>query len=216
MSDLFSNTRPTLEEIYPDCFVLANFVNTAPLLHEVDKIINVSPFRKMQTPNGHYTGVACTNCGEYGWTSNQYGYQYSKVDPLNNKPWQTIPNSFKQLAFNAAKAAGFENFKPDACLINQYLIGTKLGSHQDKNELDFSQPIVSVSIGLPAIFQVFGNKRSGKIINYKLHNGDVMVWGKTARLVYHGVKALDTNPLNVNPKDPNANQRINITFRKSH
>ena len=211
MSDLFSNTRPALEEIYPDCFVLANFVDTKILMTEVEQIIQHSPFRKMQTPNGHYTGVACTNCGDYGWTSNQQGYQYSKIDPLNNQPWQAMPNSFKQLAFNAALAAGFKNFVPDACLINQYLIGTKLGSHQDKNEKDFTQPIVSVSIGLPAIFQLFGNKRSGKIKSIELQDGDVMVWGKSARLVYHGVKALRSNPL-----DPNASQRINITFRKSH
>ena len=108
-------------------------------------------------------------------------------------------------------AAGFKDFYPDACLINQYVIGTKLGSHQDKNEKDFSQTIVSVSIGLPAIFQIFGNQRSKKILDYKLQNGDVMVWGKSARLVYHGVKALDANPL-----APKLTKRINLTFRKSH
>jgi len=211
MSDLFSNNRDKKEEIYPDVFVLANYVDTTPLLKRVDQIIALSPLRKMITPMGFYTGIAVTNCGEYGWTSDEKGYQYSKLDPLTSQPWQPIPGSFIQLAKSAALAAGFQNFEPDTCLINQYLIGTKLGSHQDKNENDFSQPIVSVSIGLSATFQIFGGKRSGKAINYKLHDGDVMVWGKSARLAYHGVKALKTDPLN-----PALQRRINITFRKSH
>ena len=211
MPDLFSNTRPAVEEIYLDIFVLANFIKTAPLLAEVERITLESPFRKMLTPNGHYTGVALTNCGDYGWVSDQQKYQYSRNDPINNQPWQPMPKQFKLLANSAALAAGFENFNPDACLINQYLIGTKLGSHQDKNEKDFSQPIVSVSIGLPATFQIFGMQRSGKILDYQLHDGDVMVWGNSSRLIYHGVKALVPNKL-----DPKAKQRINITFRKSH
>jgi alkylated DNA repair protein (DNA oxidative demethylase) len=211
VADLFSNSRPGKQEIYPDLFVLANFVKTAPLLKEVERIIKVSPFRKMMTPNGHYTGVALTNCGDYGWTSDRKVYRYSKIDPLNGRAWQSMPDRFKTLAIEAAFAAGFENFEPDACLINQYLIGTKLGSHQDKNETDFSQPIVSVSIGLSAIFQIFGNQRAGKAVNYRLHDGDVVVWGNSARLAYHGVRTLTIDELN-----PSCQQRINITFRKSH
>jgi len=211
MSDLFSNNRPMKEEIYPDVFVLANYLETAPLLKEVEQIINLSPLRKMMTPMGFYTGIAMTNCGDYGWISDEKGYRYSKHDPLSNQPWQKISESFQQLAKSAASEVGYQDFQPDACLINQYLIGTKLGSHQDKNEHDFTQPIVSVSIGLSATFQIFGNQRNGKAINYRLHDGDVMVWGKSARLAYHGVKTLTANPL-----DPSAKQRINITFRKSN
>ncbi len=211
MPDLFSNSRPTIEEIYPDLFVLANFVETAPLIKDVEQIVKVSPFRKMMTPNGHYTGVALTNCGDFGWTSDRTEYKYSPLDPLNNRPWQPMPASFQTLAYNAAHAAGFKDFRPDACLINQYFIGTKLGSHQDKNEKDYTQPIVSVSIGLSAVFQIFGEQRAGKAINYRLHDGDVVVWGKTARLAFHGVRALAVDELN-----PSCQQRINITFRKSH
>ncbi|MFT6732850.1 MAG: alkylated DNA repair protein (DNA oxidative demethylase) [Polaribacter sp.] len=211
MTDLFSQSRLSKEEIYPDLFVLANFVNTKPLLEEVQKITQVSPFRKMMTPNGHETGVACTNCGDYGWTSDRQGYQYSKKDPLCESPWLSMPSAFSKLATDAALTAGFADFYADACLINQYLIGTKLGAHQDKNEKDFSQPIVSVSIGLPAVFQIFGNQRSKKILDYELQDGDVMVWGRSARMVYHGVKSLNANRL-----DPKASQRINLTFRKSH
>lgn len=211
MPDLFSNNRPPIEEIYPDLFVLANFVDTNPLMVQVERITKVSPFRKMMTPNGHYTGVALTNCGDFGWTSDRNEYRYSSSDPLNNQPWLAIPESFKALAKNAAHVAGFKDFEPDACLINQYLIGTKLGSHQDKNEKDFSQPIVSVSIGLSAVFQIFGNQRAGQAINYRLYDGDVVVWGNSARLCYHGVRTLSAAEL-----DPTCQQRINITFRKSH
>lgn len=211
MPDLFSNSRPAIEEIYPNLFVLANFAETSSLMKHVEIIIRTAPFRKMMTPNGHYTGVALTNCGDYGWTSDRNQYRYSPIDPLNNQPWQAMPDSFKTLAKNAALFAGFKDFEPDACLINQYLIGTKLGSHQDKNEKDFSQPIVSVSIGLSAVFQIFGNQRAGKSINYRLHDGDVVVWGKSARLSYHGVRTLTADELN-----PSSQQRINITFRKSH
>ncbi len=211
MPDLFSNNRPTIEEIYPDLFVLANFVDTDPLMAQIECITKTSPFRKMMTPNGYYTGVALTNCGDYGWISDRNEYRYTPIDPLNNQPWQAMPDNFKALARNAALVAGFKNFEPDACLINQYLIGTKLGSHQDKNEKDFSQPIVSVSIGLSAVFQIFGNQRAGQANNYRLHDGDVVVWGKSARLNYHGIRTLTADEQN-----PSCQQRINITFRKSH
>jgi len=211
MPDLFSNTRPKKQEIYPDVFVLANFIDTTHLLEDANRIIKLSPLRKMMTPMGHYTGIAVTNCGEYGWTSSQKGYYYSNTDPLTGRAWQAMPDSFIHLAESAASIVGYNNFKPDACLINQYLIGTKLGSHQDKNEIDFSQPIVSVSIGLSATFQIFGSQRGGKAYEYQLQNGDVMVWGNTARMVYHGVKTVKANPL-----DPSATHRLNITFRRSH
>jgi alkylated DNA repair protein (DNA oxidative demethylase) len=211
MQDLFSETRPHKQQIAPDIWLLSNFVDTKPLLSLVDTITQSSPFRKMLTPNGHYTGVAATNCGKFGWVSDKTGYRYSPIDPINKNQWPALPSTFEQLAKDAAKSADFENFCPDACLINRYLIGTKLGSHQDKNEVNFKQPIVSVSIGLPAIFQIFGSQRSGKAINVQLYDGDVMVWGNSSRLIYHGVKALTENSL-----DPNQKQRINLTFRKSH
>jgi len=210
MTDLFSNSRPIKEEIYPDLFILANFVKTAPLLKAVDEITKSSPFRKMMTPNGHYTGIALTNCGQWGWTSDSQQYQYSKIDPQTNQYWQPMPEVFYSLANKAAKFAGFDNFQPDACLINRYLIGDKLGSHQDKNEADFSQPIVSVSIGLSAVFQIFGKQRSGIATNYRLQDGDIAVWGNSARLAYHGVRTLAADPLN-----HHLTQRINITFRKA-
>jgi len=210
VTDLFSNTRPDIEEIYPDIFVLPNFAETSSLLNQVEKIIEQAPFRKMMTPIGHYTGIALTNCGEYGWTSDAEGYRYSKLDPQTNNPWPSLPASFSQLANRAASRVAFQNFKPDACLINQYFVGNKLGSHQDKNEQDFSHPIVSISIGLPAIFQVFGATRAGIKVEYLLQDGDVMVWGRSARLTYHGVKTIRADKI-----DPLRKYRINITMRTS-
>ncbi|MDQ7048163.1 MAG: alpha-ketoglutarate-dependent dioxygenase AlkB [Enterobacterales bacterium] len=210
-SDLFSALSDSKEQIYPDVYRLSRFTKTDKLHKSLGPILQHSPFRKMMTPNGHYTNIAFTNCGEYGWVSNKVRYQYLDKDPLNNQPWPPMPQIFKDLAANAALEAGYSHFMPDSCLINQYLIGSKLGSHQDKNEKDFNHPIVSVSIGLTAIFQIYGKTRSGIKAQFPLYDGDVMVWGDSARLMYHGVKSLTAAPLK-----PNLTQRVNLTFRKSH
>jgi DNA oxidative demethylase len=210
MSDLFSNTRPNIEEFSPDMFLLANFADTKPLLAAVTNIVAVSPFRKMMTPNGHFTGIALTNCGAQGWISDRQGYRYSTHDPITNQPWLPMPDIFCQLAISASEAVGYKNFIPDACLINQYPIGSKLNSHQDKNEKNFSHPIVSVSIGLPATFQVFGSVRNGKPLSVNIFDGDIVVWGASNRLVYHGVKTIKPDPHN-----PSLVERINLTFRKA-
>ncbi len=211
MADLFSNARPSKQEIYSDMFLLANFCDGQLLLKQINQIVKEASFRKMMTPNGHQTGIALTNCGDYGWVSDIHGYRYSKVDPLNHQPWPLMPEEFIKIANHAATKAGYENFIPDACLINYYPIGSRLNSHQDKNEKDFKQPIVSVSIGLPATFQIFGRERSGKPINVQLYDGDVMVWGGKSRLAYHGINTIKSDPHN-----PNLTERINITFRKAN
>jgi len=159
---------------------------------------------------GHYTGIPLTNCGQLGWYSDEQGYRYVARDPINGLPWPAIPDIFTKLAQNAAQTLGYQNFTPDACLINQYQIGSKLSAHQDKNERDFNWPIVSVSIGLPCVFQIFGMQRSGKPINLPLLDGDVMVWGGQSRLIYHGVK-----PIKLDRQNPHLSERINITFRKA-
>ncbi len=210
MHDLFSDFRPKVEEIYPETFVLPHFTDSKVLKPLVNTIVRSAPFRHMMTPMGYYTNVALTNCGSWGWHSDITGYRYVKQDPQTQRNWPAIPPKFMQLAKNAAQTVGFANFEPDACLINCYQIGSQLGSHQDKNEQDFKWPIVSVSIGLPATFQIFGKIRSGSPINYQLLDGDVMVWGGKSRLIYHGVKKLQADKLN-----PKTQQRINITFRKA-
>ncbi|WP_196140940.1 alpha-ketoglutarate-dependent dioxygenase AlkB [Aliikangiella sp. G2MR2-5] len=208
--DLFSSQRPDIQEIYPEVYLLADFVDTQPLLQVIWEIAAQSPFRKMQTPMGHYTGIELTNCGPYGWVSDSKGYRYAAKDPLTGKPWPAMPQSFFQLAKDAAFKSGFKNFNSDACLINHYQIGDKLGSHQDKDEGEFDSPIVSVSIGLPATFQIFGKTRSGVEKELMLHGGDVLVWGGDSRLIYHGVKTIKADK-----QQPNLTERFNITFRKA-
>ncbi|WP_444995208.1 DNA oxidative demethylase AlkB [Aliikangiella sp. IMCC44359] len=209
MSDLFTLARPEQEEIYPETFLLSNFVNSQQLLSYIPSITQQAPFRKMLTPNGHYTNIAMTSCGDYGWVSDLKGYRYSATDPETQKPWPKIPEYLNQIALQASKKIGYTDFIPDTCLINHYVIGSKLGSHQDKNEKNFRWPIISISLGLNAIFQIFGQQRSGPSTNVPLYDGDVMVWGGKSRLIYHGVKTLKADPYN-----PNLNYRINLTFRK--
>ncbi len=208
MVDLFSAARPAIEEVYPSVFLMAGFADSQLLLSRIKQIIKSAPFRKMQTPAGHYTNVEMTSCGDFGWISDATGYRYSPRDPLSGAPWPNMPRAFSSLAQSAAETCGFPRFHSNACLINHYRVGDKLGSHQDKDEGDFNSPIVSISIGLPAIFQIFGNKRSGIEKQLTLYDGDVMVWGKESRLIYHGVR-----PIKAAPNQPALTDRYNITFR---
>jgi DNA oxidative demethylase len=180
------------------------------LLADLDHVIAQAPFRHMLTPGGYRMSVAMSNCGPLGWTSDRKGYRYGEIDPQTGDPWPGLPASFSDLATRAASAAGFHDFLPDACLINRYQEGAKLSLHQDKDERDFGQPIVSVSLGLPATFLFGGLERAGKTTRLPLIHGDVVVWGGPARLRYHGVAPLKrgSHPLI-------GEARINLTFRKA-
>jgi DNA oxidative demethylase len=182
----------------------------AALLAAVEAIAAQSPFRRMVTPGGFQMSVAMTNCGHVGWVTDRTGYRYDARDPERGVPWPAMPDVFTRLAREAANDAGFAGFTPDACLINRYEPGTRLSLHQDKDEQDYGQPVVSVSLGLPATFQFGGLKRSDRPTKVPLQHGDVVVWGGTARLVYHGVLALKDgeHPLT-------GRCRFNLTFRKA-
>jgi alkylated DNA repair protein (DNA oxidative demethylase) len=104
--------------------------------------------------------VGMTNCGAFGWVTDETGYRYDRVDPETKKAWPEIPDCFLMLASSAAAEARFDEFFPDACLINRYEPGSRLSLHQDKNERDFEQPIVSVSLGVSATFLFGGLRRS--------------------------------------------------------
>ena len=164
----------------------------------------------MLTPGGFRMSIAITNCGRVGWISDRKGYRYSATDPETSNPWPALPPLFAQLATNAAAAGGFANFQPDACLINRYEPGARLTVHQDKDEHDFHQPIVSVSLGLPATFLFGGNTRKERPRRFQLQSGDVVVWGGPTRLAYHGVA-----PLKAGTSDLTGACRINLTFRKA-
>jgi len=169
-----------------------------------------APLRHMRTPGGYTMSVAMTNCGAYGWVSDTRGYRYSPADPDSGAPWPEMPAAFAELARDAAAALGFARFVPDACLVNRYEPGARLTLHQDKDEQDFDAPIVSVSLGVPAVFLFGGLKRKDRPQRVPLEHGDVVVWGGPARLRYHGVAKLDES------SHPFADRaRINLTLRRA-
>jgi alkylated DNA repair protein (DNA oxidative demethylase) len=200
------------EELAPDAFVLRGFAlpREAGLLQGLQDVITVAPFRHMVTPGGFRMSVGMTNCGSLGWVTDRTGYRYDAIDPESGKHWPPMPDCFLKLAKNAAEEAGFPGFLPDACLINRYETGARLSLHQDKDERDFGQPIVSVSLGVPAIFVFGGMKRADKPLRVPVTHGDVVVWGGTARLRYHGVLALKAG------EHPLLGAcRVNLTLRKA-
>ena len=179
------------------------------LIAALRDIAGSAPFRHMVTPGGHSMSVAMSNCGNLGWVTDRSGYRYDANDPETGKPWPAMPASFRHLAGQAAAQAGFQDFLPDACLVNRYEPGARMSLHQDKDEDDFGAPIVSVSLGLPAVFLFGGLKRSDKPRRFRLEHGDVVVWGGSSRLVFHGVA-----PLADGEHALMGRQRVNLTFRK--
>lgn len=200
------------EELCPGAVVLRGFAvrDEAAVFAALDTVTAQAAFRHMVTPGGFRMSVAMTNCGAHGWVTDRTGYRYDRLDPETDKPWPAMPVAFLQLARAAATNAGFAGLEPDACLINRYEPGARLTLHQDKNERDFDQPIVSVSLGVPANFLFGGLRRKDRQMRIPLMHGDVVVWGGPARLRYHGVTALKEarHPLT-------GAYRINLTFRKA-
>ncbi len=182
----------------------------AALLSAIRDVTARAPFRNMITPGGFRMSVAMTNCGALGWVTDRTGYRYDTGDPVSGLPWPQMPDAFLRLATSAAARAGFREYLPDACLINRYEPGARLSLHQDKNEQDYDQPIVSVSLGIPAVFLFGGLHRADKALRVKLAHGDVVVWGGPARLRYHGVL-----PLKEGSHQLVGDYRMNLTFRKA-
>ncbi len=200
------------QEILKDVYLLQGFAlpDETTLLAELDAVLSKAPLRQMVTPGGLPMSVTTISCGLLGWISDRKGYRYSTIDPVNGLNWPLMPHGFNTLARSAAALCGFDNFQSDACLINHYQIGAKMGLHQDKDEQDFSQPIVSVSLGVPAIFQIGGLQRNDKVFKLVLQHGDVLVWGGESRLRFHGVLPVKTA---MHPVLGAC--RVNLTFRKA-
>ena len=196
----------------PGAVVLGGFARPFEdaLSAALEEVVRVAPFRHMLTPGGRRMSVAMTNCGAVGWVSDRSGYRYDVIDPESGVQWPPMPQVFRDLAVQAAERAGFRGFMPDACLINRYEPGARLSLHQDKDEQDFNAPIVSVSLGLPAVFLFGGMRRADIPRRLPLSHGDVVVWGGPSRLRYHGVLPLEDgqHPLT-------GRYRINLTFRKA-
>lgn len=209
--DLFFAPAQKLQ-LADNLFLLKAFAleNEAKLLNDLQDILNAAPPARMMTKMGFQMSAAMTNCGDFGWVSDRSGYRYDAINPATKTPWPALPQSFLTLAENAAQLSGFENFTPDACLINQYEVGASMGLHQDKNELDLTQPIVSVSLGIAATFLFGGLKRSDKPMKIPLMHGDVVVWGGEDRLKFHGIL-----PLKAAHHPTLGACRINLTFRQA-
>ncbi|MCP8631741.1 DNA oxidative demethylase AlkB [Pseudomonas mosselii] len=180
------------------------------LLDALRPVLRAAPFRHMHTPGGLRMAVALTNCGALGWVSDENGYRYTSIDPVSAKPWPALPPLLVDLATRAAAQAGFDGFVADACLVNHYLPGTRLSLHQDRDEQDYGQPIVSISLGLPAVFLFGGLQRSDRPRHIPLSHGDVLVWGGEDRLRFHGVLPIKPG---VHPRM--GERRINLTLRKA-
>jgi alkylated DNA repair protein (DNA oxidative demethylase) len=186
------SAAPARESLAPGAVLLRGWARPdgVALLADLETVLERAPLRQMVTPGGFRMSVAMSNCGALGWVSDCTGYRYVAVDPDSGQHWPAMPASFLRLARLAAADSGFSDFEPDACLVNRYEAGARLTLHQDRNERDFNQPIVSVSLGLPAVFVLGGPKRSDRPVRVPLMHGDVVVWGGPARLRYHGVLAL--------------------------
>lgn len=215
MPDLLSGLekRPTgPESIAEGAVILRGFAEAEAqaLLAAIDQVAAISPFRRMTTPGGFPMSVAMTNCGTVGWITERSGYRYDRTDPETKRPWPAMPALFADLAARAAAAAGFTGFAPDACLINRYEPGARMSLHQDRDERDFTQPIVSLSLGLPCRFLWGGAKRADKARRMTLWSGDVVVWGGATRLTFHGVA-----PLAAGEHPLTGGLRFNLTFRKA-
>ncbi len=213
--DLFADDAPAQGGrvvLGPQSVVLRGYAlaRAEALLAGVDAVTGEAPFRQMQTPGGYTMSVALTNCGSLGWTSDAHGYRYTRRDPLSGRPWPDMPAAFAELARDAAAEAGFPGFAPDACLVNRYEPGSRLSLHQDRNERDYGAPIVSVSLGMPAVFLFGGLARGDKTSRTTLFHGDVVVWGGVDRLRYHGVM-----PMQDLPHPRLGGLRINFTIRKA-
>jgi DNA oxidative demethylase len=200
------------EQLAPGSWLLRGFAleRVPAILAGIACVQAAAPLRHWVTRGGLRMSVAMTNCGGLGWVSDRRGYRYTECDPSSGRPWPSMPSAFLELAQAAARAAGFPHFVPDACLVNRYEPGARLTLHQDRDERDFGAPIVSVSLGLPAVFLFGGDTRADRHRRVALQHGDVVVWGGPARLHHHGVLALKDGHHEVL-----GSQRLNLTFRKA-
>jgi alkylated DNA repair protein (DNA oxidative demethylase) len=212
--DLFMDgyAEPRRETLGPGAVLLRAFASprAAALVAALEEVVQRSPFRFMTTPGGYRMSVAMTNCGTAGWVTDRIGYRYDALDPLSGACWPEMPLVFRELAVEAAGAAGFAEFAPDACLVNRYEPGARLSLHQDKDERDLESPIVSVSLGLPAVFLFGGHRRADRPRRVPLAHADVVVWGGPARLRFHGVR-----PLKDGRHPALGACRVNLSFRKA-
>lgn len=176
----------------------------ADLVDEVREIASKAPMFSPQTPYGKPMTVRMTSAGSVGWYADKSGYRYAPVHP-NGMPWPAIPEAILNLWHTLT---GLER-APDCCLINYYGEGARMGMHQDRDEADFSWPVLSVSLGDSGLFRIGNTTRKGKTESFWLESGDVVVMGGEARLTYHGVDRIRFGSSSLLSKGG----RINLTCR---
>ncbi len=152
------------------------------IVDDIRAIVAAAPLFSPMTPNGKPMSVQMTSAGRFGWVSDRSGYRYSETHP-NGKAWPAIPSSVLNIW---EKVSGSDRL-PECCLINLYRDAARMGMHQDRDEAEFSEPVVSVSLGDEGLFRVGNLTRGGKTESIWLRSGDVVVMGGDARLVYHGI-----------------------------
>jgi alkylated DNA repair protein (DNA oxidative demethylase) len=180
----------------------------AVLVEEIRRVVEAAPLYTPAMPKtGKEMSVRMTNCGELGWvTDKERGYRYQATHPVTGEPWPPIPNTLLDLWREVADHPQ----PPQACLVNFYSDRAKMGQHQDRDESDFSAPVVSVSLGDDCLFRVGGTKRNDPTQSFRLRSGDVVVLGGEGRLAFHGVDRIyaSTSTLLKN------GGRINLTLRR--
>jgi alkylated DNA repair protein (DNA oxidative demethylase) len=212
MRQLFDDLSPP--PLLPAGFILRRgFVDVTAqkrLATALNSVLQAAPPIANSTKMG-MTSAAMTNCGAVGWWSDTKGYRYEPASPVTGRPWPPMPDCFIDIIHKVMAHTPWPGFTPDACLINHYGPGAKMGLHQDKDERDFSQPIVTVSLGDDADFLIGGLKRADKAAPVRLGSGDVLIMGGASRMRFHGIRKIhpDTGSL------AGITGRYSLTFRKA-
>lgn len=165
---------------------LLNADRQQSLLAEIRLVLKTAPLVRYATPWGRKMSVAMSNAGQWGWISGTNGYGYDRCHPETGQPWPAIPEGALQVWRQVVAEAP----APQCCLINHYGEGARMGLHQDADEIDFSAPVVSISLGDPARFRVGGLSRKGKTQSTILESGDVAVLEGDSRKAYHGIDGI--------------------------
>jgi alkylated DNA repair protein (DNA oxidative demethylase) len=179
----------------------------ASLLTEVLRRVEVAPFYRPMTPGGKPMRVEMTNFGPLGWVTDARGYRYQATHPVTGAPWPDIPAVLLKLWDQVAGATA----PPDACLVNLYRDGARMGLHQDRDEADFSFPVLSVSLGDTAVFRIGGVSRRDPTPSVGLASGDVCILTGDARLAHHGIDRVLAGSSRLIP----GGGRINLTLRRA-
>ena len=176
------------------------------LLADIECVIAQAPLYTPHVPSGAPMSVRMTNCGALGWITDARGYRYEPAHPVTGNPWPPIPDALLQAWRDLAPDAP----PPEACLVNYYGPDARMGLHQDRDEEDFSAPVVSISLGDTCIFRVGGTTRKAPTTSFRLASGDAMILAGAQRLAFHGVDRIIPGSSTLLPDGG----RINLTLRR--